>query len=132
MSEEWREIDEFPGYFVSDHGRVRSPHRGFLKGCYVSRNGRPRYVMITFKPNGKLHQRYLHRLVLIAFVGPCPEGMEGCHGPAGPFVNHLENLRWDTHKSNMQDAIEAGTFFRPEGFQKGNRFGRSRFAESVA
>ena len=53
----------------------------------------------------------MHRLVLAAFIGPCPEGMEACHFPdSDPNNNNLGNLRWDTRKENIHDSIKHGTF----------------------
>lgn len=51
----------------------------------------------------------VHRLVLEAFVGPCPDGMECCHNNGDPADNRLENLRWDTISSNRADRIKHGT-----------------------
>lgn len=50
----------------------------------------------------------VHRLVLEAFCGPCPEGMEGCHGDGCRSNNHLTNLRWATHADNGKDMILHG------------------------
>jgi hypothetical protein len=55
---------------------------------------------------------YTHRLVLLAFVGPCPEGLEGCHNDGDPSNNRLDNLRWDTRESNMADQIKHGVTTR--------------------
>lgn len=52
---------------------------------------------------------FIHVVILTTFVGPRPSGMEGCHINGDPADNRLENLRWDTHASNMQDAIRHGT-----------------------
>ena len=57
-------------------------------------------------PDGKERRVAVHRLVLLAFVGPCPEGMECCHGPGGPADNRLTNLRWDTRGANRLDAYD--------------------------
>lgn len=47
----------------------------------------------------------LHRAVLTAFVGPCPEGAEACHFPdRDPMNCALWNLRWDTRASNCADV----------------------------
>lgn len=55
-----------------------------------------------------------HTLVLLAFVGPRPEGMECCHGNGIRHDNRLENLRWDTHQGNMADRLRHGTDSRGE------------------
>jgi hypothetical protein len=49
------------------------------------------------------------RLVLEAFAGPCPEGLECCHNDGDPANNRLENLRWDTRKANVEDSRRHGT-----------------------
>ncbi len=124
MTEEWREISEFAGYMVSNIGRIKSPKRGILKGHTVQRSGKATSIVVTFKIDGKLFSRAIHRLVLQAFVGPCPDGMEGCHSDGDGTNNTIGNLRWDTHAANMRDAINHGTFIRGPGFQRGNRIGR--------
>lgn len=47
----------------------------------------------------------VHRLILEAFVGPCPEGMEACHNDGDRGNNRLNNLRWDTRSANMADRF---------------------------
>ncbi len=54
----------------------------------------------------------IHRLVLMAFVGPCPNGMECCHYNDIADDNRLDNLRWDTRKNNHVDMIRHGTVSR--------------------
>jgi hypothetical protein len=63
--------------------------------------------------------RAVHRLVLEAFVGPCPEGFEGCHFDGDPSNNAVKNLRWDTHLNNMKDIQRHGRHFTPFGLKKG-------------
>jgi hypothetical protein len=56
---------------------------------------------------------YVHHLVLLAFVGPRPDGLICCHGNGDPTDNRPENLRWDTHSANSKDAIKHGTARHP-------------------
>lgn len=49
-----------------------------------------------------------HRAVLLAFIGPCLDGMECCHNNGDPLDNRLENLRWDTRQANTIDKINHG------------------------
>ena len=58
--------------------------------------------------------RLVHRLVLEAFVGPCPDGMEAAHNNGNPADNHLVNLRWATPTDNQADRIIHGTDSRGE------------------
>lgn len=53
--------------------------------------------------------RSLHRLVLEAFAGPFPAGMEGCHSDGNPLNNAASNLRWDTRSANQKDAVRQKT-----------------------
>lgn len=50
----------------------------------------------------------VHRLVLEAFVGPCPVGLECCHEDDNRANNVLQNLRWDTPKGNAADRYRNG------------------------
>lgn len=115
-AEEWRAIAGYEGiYEVSDQGRVRSLDRIGADG----RRWTSKLLKLGQYPSGHLYvglfrdgkQKIfqVHRLVLEAFVGPCPEGMECCHGEGGPGDNRRENLRWDTHSSNMRDRRRDGT-----------------------
>jgi HNH endonuclease len=55
----------------------------------------------------------VHRLVLEAFVGPCPEGMECRHLDGNRTNNRLDNLAWGTRIENHEDMKRHGT--RPTG-----------------
>lgn len=56
------------------------------------------------------HPFVLHRLILEAFKGPCPPGMQCCHKPGVPKSScRLEDVRWDTPKNNQADRITDGT-----------------------
>lgn len=71
--------------------------------------GRVGYLVYQRSEGNKTSQRYVHRILLEAFVGPCPEGCEALHINGNPLDNRLENLRWGTRKENVADAIRHGT-----------------------
>ncbi len=50
----------------------------------------------------------VHRLVLEAFVGPCPEGLQARHLNDVPTDNRLVNLCWGTPHDNMMDRRRNG------------------------
>jgi hypothetical protein len=57
----------------------------------------------------------VHVLVLEAFVGPRPEGMQACHFPDRDKTNNdVTNLRWGTPISNQGDRVLHGTDSRGE------------------
>lgn len=120
----FKSIDGFPGYCVGDDGSVwtervrfrtsRGPFATHLSGDWRKHPTRPgptgRYRAIDlYGPDGKVKMAYVHRLVLAAFVGPCPPGMEGCHNDGDSCNNRLSNLRWDTRAGNVRDAVRHGT-----------------------
>jgi hypothetical protein len=106
INEEWRPIPGYQGrYEVSDRGRVMSHQRQTprLLKSFVHRDGYPCVNL------GRGNQRYVHRLVLEAFVGSAPEGMEACHDNGDRADCRLANLRWDHHSGNMLDKVRHGT-----------------------
>lgn len=113
--EEWRPVVGFEGrYEVSNQGRVFSLVSGRLLTQSSHTNG---YKLVGLGRPPTLRKsavRYVHRLVLAAFVGPVPDGKEGCHNDGDKANNRLENLRYDTHFSNCQDTHAHGTSIRGE------------------
>lgn len=107
--ERWATVAGFTNYQVSDQGRVRDLRRDRIMPLHVG--NKVGHLRVTVKPDDGRSYRglYVHRLVLMAFVGPCPEGMEACHNDGDPINNRLDNLRWDTHSSNMYDRVKHGT-----------------------
>jgi hypothetical protein len=105
---QYRDISEWFGYRVGDDGSAWSFKRGGQwrrLSTHIIKGG---YHRATLLRGGKARHFLLHHLVLMAFVGPCPEGLEGCHEDGDPSHNWLGNLRWDTHVSNAVDQIRHG------------------------
>lgn len=129
---EYRDIPGFPGYRVGDDGSVWSAlvRRSAGWGKPYSEIGehwhqlsptcnKRNRLTVQLCRDGKAYRRFVHRLILEAFVGPCPDGMECCHFPDRDTKNNrLSNLRWDTKEANMADKICHGT--DPKGERNGN------------
>lgn len=107
--ESWRDCSGFDGYRVSDIGRVASSRiNGYrmtgkwnLLRIKTDKRG---YQSVRLSNGEKFIDVLVQTLVLTAFVGPRPEGMEACHFPdRDPGNNHVANLRWGTRKENMAD-----------------------------
>lgn len=118
LTEEWREITGFPGYKISNRGRVQSCWcRGsktrmtaVWKILKTRIHPQTKRHAINLKRDGTSNYRFVHHLVLEAFVGPRPEGMECRHFPdRDPGNNCVENLSWGTHIENMADKVFHGT-----------------------
>lgn len=71
--------------------------------------GRVGYKIVQRSVNNKTQQKYLHRVLLESFVGPCPDGCEALHINGDRMDNSISNLRWGTRKENVADAIRHGT-----------------------
>lgn len=76
-------------YWVSKEGDVWSEI--FDRNIYQSSSG-GRKLYSTVKING--HTTGVHRMVLEAWVGPCPNGFEADHINGDSQDNRVENLRW--------------------------------------
>lgn len=124
MTEVWRAVPGFEGFYeVSDLGRVRSLDRVIRSsrggGTQVARgrllspsiDGDGRRV-VSLSRDGRRRVRRVYQLVMEAFVGPCPPGMEVCHGDGVRTNDALSNLRYDTRGNNHRDQVRHGTHDR--------------------
>ncbi len=126
MIEEWRKIPGYPLHEASNLGNVRSISRWVRRGdrpfWRPSRVLKPQKLQhaddkkpvamtarISVFGDGINKNVYIHHLILLAFIGPRPEGMECCHWDGDPTNNAISNLRWDTPKANMEDKRRHGT-----------------------
>ncbi len=122
MIEEWRDIEDFEGYYqVSNLGRVKSLERHIH--CYDNRWKKyvdkvnkekimspsgDRYKFVDLRKNNEYSSRYIHRLVASAFI-PNPDNKpEVNHKDRNPSNNRLDNLEWATSKENTIHLIESG------------------------
>lgn len=112
MNEQWRPIPGFPGYEVSDKGRVLS--RQMYHG-----SDRPRlmstpthddgYRIVHLTADGASRVVRVHLLVTAAFLGPRPDGMVVRHLDGDAGNNALLNLRYGTASENSFDQVRHGT-----------------------
>lgn len=82
-------------------GKVLLPER-------MRKGGHLRYRLTV---NGVVHRLFGHYLVLLAFVGDRPEGMDIRHLDGDPENNKVENLMYGTRSENTFDAVRHGTNF---------------------
>lgn len=103
----WKDIDGFPGYQVSDRGRVYSNLTNkFLKHEVMSKGY---HRVALYNPDTGIKRRFLvHVLVANAFMGKCPYGYQIDHKDADKGNNNISNLEYVTCKENINRAIEMG------------------------
>jgi hypothetical protein len=88
---------EYGSYQVSNHGNVKGQKGQLMKPS--TNNG---YKQVVIHDNGK-KKMFVHRMVLLVFVGECPEGMECDHIDRNKENNHIDNLKWVTKYENMMN-----------------------------
>lgn len=93
-------------YEVSDQGNIR---RASTKRVLKPGNHPRGYLSAVLSGRGIRTTVLLHRVVLEAFTGPCPEGLETRHGNGVRTDNRLENLSWGTSADNELDKRRHGT-----------------------
>lgn len=129
--EVWRDIPGRPSYQVSDLGHARSLDRvihssGDRKRGPYERVLKGRRLKLAPDAAGYLsfgQQSRIHVLVLLAFVGPCPDGLEARHRDGNKRNNKLTNLIYGTKSANEMDKIAHGTSNR------GSRHGMAKLTE---
>lgn len=118
MKEIWKDIPDYEGvYQVSNLGRIRSLDRyikrgksGFFKEGQIQKlqNNGNGYLYKQLKHEGRYRNFYIHRLVLMVFIGERPDGMVICHKDGDTTSNNLNNLRYDTPLENNIDQFRHG------------------------
>lgn len=133
-TEEWKFV---PGtdecYAISDQGRLMSYNlRGSKIGTRVAEgrilNPRPNqggYPIAAVRFGGAVKRSSIHSLVMLAFVGPRPQGMQVCHNDGNPANPRLSNLRYDTPTANSLDRRQHGTDNR------GVKHGKAKLTEAM-
>lgn len=108
----WQAIPGFERFYeVSEYGEVRRTQnrRWREKGSLVSQN-RDRFgyrrVQLYDSKNRQRLSFAVHRLVMQAFVGDCPEGHEVNHMDGDKSNNHLSNLEYVTHQENVRHSFK--------------------------
>lgn len=119
---EYRNIPCFAGYRVGDDGSVWTSRSklplGMGRGSRAIITNRWRRLKPYRQKNGYLKVKLgnrpatyhlLHRLVLLAFRGPCPEGLEASHLNGIRDDCRAINLTWETSRENNRRKREHGT-----------------------
>lgn len=106
MNQIWKSAPGFPDYEVSNLGQVRRATPGenttvghVLKG-YLDKNGY-HCILLQRTPAKPKHVK-VHRLVVQAFIGPIPEGMQ---------VNHCNGIKADNKDSNLEIITPSGNAY---------------------
>lgn len=123
-TERWVPVPGYEGlYEISDLGRVRSLDRyvmrqgGLASGRLMRVRGRiirpgkgsdMDRLKVSLHRDGDGRTIGVHVIVMLAFCGPRPAGMDICHNDGDATNNRLSNLRYDTRAANMEDMKRHG------------------------
>jgi len=109
MTEQWKTIQDFEEYAVSNHGRVARivGKRRILKVGIVGG-----YRRVNLYKSGKAFSRKIARLVAQAFI-PNPLGLPEVNHIKNPKTNdHVSNLEWMTHSQQIKHAVDNSLYHR--------------------
>jgi hypothetical protein len=100
--ERWKPIPDWPCYKVSDLGRVKRVDTGLIMNLIIVDG----YETVRLTCLGNRKSKKVHRLVLLAFVGPSELGTR--HLDDNKTNNKLTNLVYGTALENAGDRVYDG------------------------
>lgn len=109
MTEIWKDVVGYEGlYQVSNTGKIKSLklNREVFKNRIVKGKGnKDGYVHCLLMKNGKVKQKYLHKLIAEAFIPNSENKPQVDHINCNSLDNRVENLRWCDQKENNNNPI---------------------------
>ena len=118
VNEEWRKVPGFPNYEISittKEGKCKSLNYGGHPGVVKELSNKPlgsskyKHIMWRLTSNGVLTSHTAARWIAITYPELVEneyfEGAEIDHKDTDPLNNHPSNLRWVTHKGNMNNPL---------------------------
>lgn len=130
MEEIWKDIPGYEDYYqASTLGRIRSVDRevSYLSGknkvprtdfwpsqIKTLRYRKDGYLQVNLSKNSKKSYFPVHKIIARVFLGEVPKKMDICHNNGDRSDNRVSNLRYDTRKNNLSDAISHGTRIQGE------------------
>ena len=87
---QWKQIEGFENYFVSDVGQVRNANSNKTLAYAKDKDG---YLYVSLSKDGKAQKFRVHRLVAQAFI-PNPKNLN--------TVDHINGIKDDNKVSNLQ------------------------------
>ncbi len=111
--EQWLPVVGYENFYeVSDRGRVKQVARRtntFVGKILEPSHDQHGYLIVSLSVGGCYSTKTVHRLVLLAHIGPCPAGMLCRHLDGSADNNHIDNLKWGTRRENEADKVLHGT-----------------------
>ena len=102
--EEWKSIDGYPHWKVSNFGTIVGPSGKILKPL----NNGMGYFSVALSGHKYQKKFYIHRIVGFHFVPEFRHGLEINHKDGNKANNHYLNLEWVSHSGNVHHANKNG------------------------
>lgn len=99
---EWKKIDGFENYSVSNTGLVRNDITGKKLKMHIGNHG---YYMVNLWGNDKGNWRLIHRLVATAFITNTKNKKCVNHKDGNKLNNVVNNLEWCTYSENQLHRV---------------------------
>ena len=96
--EQWKTIEGYPNYKVSNYGRVVNITTGKILKCGIPGLGRPSVNL--YNSSGQHTRALVYRLVAKAFIDNPHNYPEVNHINGSPWDSYFENLEWCTPFEN--------------------------------
>jgi hypothetical protein len=103
MDEQWKQIDNYPNYEISNFGRIKNINTNNI--TFGTCNKNIGYMRVKLSNNKQTKTFQVHRLVAQAFI-PNPENKPEVNHLNGKTDNRSIMLEWVTRKENMQHATQ--------------------------
>jgi hypothetical protein len=121
MAEVWKDIEGFPGYQVSNYGRVRThnkvtssarfPKRVWKDRILKQKVCKDRCCRVNLWKDGVVYTILVHRLVANEFCGRfINTNLTVNHKDGNRLNNNADNLEWMTLRENIQYGFENGQY----------------------
>ena len=121
-TEEFKPINECPDYYVSTFGRVKKlgyksrdikkPEKFIPDKIIKGKRDLKGYIRVRLRINGKVKNRYAHRLVALSFI-PNPYNKPDVNHITGIKTdNHVSQLEWCTPQENNEHGVRMGLLKR--------------------
>jgi len=126
MTEEYKMIQDFENYEISNLGNVRNKKTNKILKQSKGTDG---YYKVSLYQQNKHYNKRIHKLIAEAFI-PNPDN-KPCvdHIDNDKLNNNITNLRWATTKENAQNAklyVNSTSFVKGVYFDKAKQKWRAR------
>jgi len=102
--DDWKDIEEFPRYKISETGELYSKHTKRILTPTIYDN----YYRLRLAKNGKYLSKAIHRLVAQTYIENIDNKPIVNHKDGNTMNNNVDNLEWCTHSENVLHAYNTG------------------------